>query len=211
MKRTTYRRRRRRTQFYKENRRLFPFVGTFLLGVALGVAVYVSTPSADGWGDLLRVEAVRGGFAAAMRALVGSCFSTITLLAVLYLLGLWACGAPFVLAVPLFYGLGLGLTEAYYYGLGAAGIPIVAAVVAPCGLLHAAVLVMAGAESLRLSLMLTHRLLPVPKETVATVPSAGLWKDFRLYSLRFLLFLAGAVGVGMVEVLLRWLWSGLLS
>ena len=211
MRRTTYRRRRRRTQFYKDNRRLFPFAGAFLLGVALGVAVYVSTPSADTWGDMLRVQAVDGGFAGGMRALAGSCFSTVTLLCVLYLLGLWACGAPFVLAVPLFYGLGLGLTEAYYYGLGTAGIPVVAAVVMPCGLLHAAVLVMAGAESLRLSLGLSRQLLPLPRGTVAAVPTTGLWSDFRLYSLRFLLFLAAAVGVGLVEVLLRWTWSGILK
>ena len=82
------------------------------------------------------------------------------LLAALYLLGLWACGAPFILLVPLFHGLGLGLTEAYYYAKGAPGVATVAALVMPVGLLSAAVLAMAGAESLRLSTRLSRQLLP---------------------------------------------------
>ena len=163
------------------------------------------------------MSAVSGGFAAGMQALWSACFSTVVLLGVLYLLGLWACGAPFVLLVPLFYGLGLGLTEAYYYAMGRDGVVAVAAVILPGGLLTAAVLVMAGAESLRLSAGLSRQLLPRPA-VPAGPPSArrwereddGLWNAFRLYSLRFLLFLAAALGAAMAEVLLRTVLGGLL-
>ena len=52
-------------------------------------------------------------------------------LASLFLLGLWGCGAPFILAVPLLHGIGLGLTEAYYYSRGWGGVAMVAAAVMP--------------------------------------------------------------------------------
>ncbi len=206
MKRTTTRRWRQSVAFCKENRRLFPFAGLFVAGVALGVLVYATAAdrvTAD-WNSLLRISAVTGGFRAGMQALWSTCFSTVVLLAALYLLGLWACGAPFVLLVPLFHGLGLGLTEAHYYAMGPRGVLAVAAVILPGGLLTAAVLVMAGAESLRLSAGLTRQLLPRPKtDTRRPGPVAGLWGAFRLYSLRFLLFLVAAFGAGIVEVLLR--------
>lgn len=209
MGRTNSRRLRQSKQFCKDNRRLFPFVGLFLTGVALGVAVYVTAAdrASAAWDSLLRVSAVTGGFSAGMQALWSTLFSTVVLLTALYLLGLWACGAPFVLLVPLFYGLGLGLTEAHYYAMGMVGVAAVALVIVPAGLLTAAVLVMAGAESLRLSVTLSRQLLPSP--VVASSPTrrpereSGLWGTFRLYSLRFLLFLTAAVGVAMVEVLLR--------
>lgn len=219
MKRTNSRRWKQSVQFCKENRRLFPFAGLFLLGVMLGVTVYVTAGhrvTAD-WDSLLRVSAVSGSVSAGMQALWSACFSTVVLLAALYLLGLWACGAPFVLLVPLFYGLGLGLTEAHYYAMGRAGVVAVAAVILPCGLLTAMVLVMAGAESLRLSAELSRQLLP--KSTSPANPfstrqrverDTGLWGAFRLYSLRFLLFLVAAFGAALIEVLLRMALGGLL-
>lgn len=209
MKRTSTRRRREMMAFFRDNRRLFPFVGLFLVGVAVGVAVYVTAAgqiTAD-WDALLRVEGVTGGLRQGLQTLWSSCFSAVVLLCVLYLLGLWACGAPFVLFVGLFHGLGLGLTEAYYYAMGRPGVLAVAAVILPHGLLNAAVLVMAGAEALRLSTRLSRQLLPMP---VGTEPKSGLWSEFRLYSLRFLLFLVGALAAGLLDVLLRTLLRGVL-
>jgi len=190
MRRTTTRRRREMKTFYSENRRLFPFAGLFLAGVAVGVAVYlVARPTQATLDGLLALTPVTGGAAGWLRALWGSCFSTILLLA--------ACGAPFVLLVPLFHGLGLGLTEAYYYAKGWPGVGAVLTLVMPVGLLTAVVLAMAGAESLRLSTRLSRQLLP------GLAADGGLWGGFRLYSLRFLLFLAAAVAVGGMDVLLR--------
>ncbi len=205
MKRTTTRRRREMKSFLTDNRRLFPFAGLFFAGVALGVAVYLAVrPFTDEWNTLLRIAPVSGGVVGWLKAWGTSCFSAVVLLAVLYVLGLWACGAPFVLLVPLFYGLGLGLTEAYYYALGRPGVVAVAAILVPHGLLCATVLTMAGAESLRLSARLSRQLLP------GTQPTEGMWQDFRLYSLRFLLFLLAAVAVSGVDVLLRLLLGSVL-
>ncbi len=209
MKRTTTRRRRELLTFWRDNRRLFPCMGLFLLGAACGVAVYTTAPvsAVAGLGDLLRVAPVEGGLRRGLSALWGSCFSTLLLLGGQYLLGLWACGAPFVLAVPLLHGLGLGLTEAYYYSLGPRGVSAVAAAILPAGLLNAALLVMAGAQATRLSARFTRLLLPAK---AGGEPATGLWEEFRLYCLRFLLCAVGAVAVGILDVLLRTLCGGLL-
>ncbi len=195
MKRTTARRGREMQHFITDNRRLFPFVALFLAGVGTGVVVFLATaqtlPS-----NLLTLSPVGNGASGWLNALWESCFSTIVLLGALYLLGLWACGVPFILLVPLFHGVGLGLTEAFYYHTGIGGVATVAALVMPVGLLNAVVLIAACAESIRLSSRLSRQLLPGGAD-------GGLWSNFRLYSLRFLLFLSAAVLVAFLEVLLR--------
>lgn len=211
MKRTTTRRRRERMEFLAENRRLFPFAGVFLLGAVLGVAAYLTVAKSilPDWSTLLRVPGVTGGLRAGLHALWGASFSLLVLLAALFLLGMWPCGAPFTLLIPLFHGVGLGLTEAYYYTLGGRGVLAVAAVILPHGLLCAAVLVMAGVESFRLSVRLSRQLLPP-----TAAPHAGdgdsLWPQFRLYCLRFLLFALAAVAVGLAHVLLCTLFTRVL-
>lgn len=192
MKRTTTRHRREIARFLADNRRLFPFVGLLLVGVMAGVAVYPAVNPPD---ELLALSPVGTGLAGWGQALWNSSFSTLTMLTALYLLGLWGCGAPFILAVPVFYGLGLGLTEAHYYHLGFRGMLSVAVLILPVGLLTSALLTAAGVQSLRLSLRLSRQLLPGGE--------GGLWNSFRLYSLRFLLFLAAAVAIGLADVLLR--------
>ena len=202
MKRTTTRRRREMQHFLTDNRRLFPFAGLFLGGVVIGVAVYLSAhPDGTVADRLLALTPIGDGPQGWLAALWSSYFSTLLLLAALYLLGLWACGAPFVLLVPVFYGLGLGMTEAYYYAQGAGGVATAALQVMPAGLLTAAVLAMAGAESLRLSARLSRQLLPGEE-------GERLWPMFRLYSLRYLLFVLAALLVSGVDVLLRSLSTG---
>ena len=175
MKRTNTRRGRELKHFVTDNRRLFPFVGLFVFGVACGVGAFLSARDHfDALAPLLQVQPVAGSVTDWLSAWGGRCFGGFGLLAVLYLLGLWACGAPFVLAVPLFYGMGLGLTEGYYYAMGQQGVLAVATVILPHGLLTAAVLVTAAAESLRLSTHLSRRLLPDGEE------AEGLWSHFRL-------------------------------
>lgn len=192
MKRTTTRQRRELHRFVTDNRRLFPFVGLLLAGVVAGVAVYPAVNPPDSWLALTPIGESLAGWG---QGLWNSSFSTITMLVALYLLGLWGCGAPFILAVPLFYGLGLGLTEAHYYTRGPQGVLSVMLLLLPVGLLTGALLTAAGVQSLRLSLRLSRQLLPGGE--------GGLWLPFRLYSLRFLLFLGMAVGVGLLDVILR--------
>ena len=207
MSRTSIRRRRQWTDFWMGNRRLFPFAGLYLAGAAIGVAVYVTAGSriTEDWGALLHVSGLTGGLKNGLGALWSTCFSSVVWLAALFLLGLWSCGAPFVLLSPLMQGLGLGLTEAYYYAMGWRGVAATAAVILQSALLSAVVLTMAGAESLRLSAGLSRQLLPGKAGETEALPPV-----FRLYCLRFLVFLAAAVGVGLAEVLLRSLLAGLL-
>lgn len=205
MKRTNTRRRREIQHFVTDNRRLFPFVGLFVLGVACGVGVFLSARDRfDTLAPLLRVTPVDGSAASWLSAWGSRCFGGFGLLAVLYLLGLWACGAPFIMAMPLFYGMGLGLTEAYYYAMGQRGMPAVVAVILPHGLLTAAVLVTAATESLRLSTRLSQCLLPEGEA------AEGLWSHFRLYSLRYVLFLTAAAVIGALDTLLRLVLGGIL-
>lgn len=204
MKRTTTRRRREAVTFVAENRRLFPFVGLFLVGVLCGVLVYLSAARpAEEWAGLLRVPTGIHSWQSGLAALWGSVLSVVVLLGGLFLLGLWPCGAPFILLVPLFHGLGLGLAEAYYYSLGGRGVAAVALIVMPHGLLSAAVLVTAAVESLRLSASLSRQLLP-------SASCGGLWTAFRLYCLRFLLFLLMTMFVGLLDILFRLLFGRIL-
>lgn len=194
MKRTTTRRRREMKHFVTDNRRLFPFLGLLLAGVVTGVAVYTAAPDQTP-GALLALSPVPEGVGGWLQTFGSSCFSTVLLLAALFLFGLWGCGAPFILAIPFVHGLGLGMTEAYYYGQGLSGVAAVAALVMPIGLLTAGVLAVAGAQSLRLSVELSRQLL-----TGTTEDPQG---RFRLYCLRFLLLLAAALAVSLLDVLLR--------
>lgn len=195
MKRTTTRQKREIQHFVTDNRRLFPFVALFLVGVAVGVGAFLT--AADGLpADLLSLTPVDEGWMGWLRAWGEALFSTVVLLGLLFLLGLWACGAPFILLVPLFHGVGLGLTEAFYYRTGMDGVVLVAALIMPMGLVSGAVLIAACSESLQLSACLSRQLLPQDTHE-------GLWSRFRLYGLRYLLFLGAAVVVALVEVLLR--------
>ncbi len=212
MRRTSVRRRRQWTEFFTANRRLFPFVGLYLAGVIAGVAVYVTAGShiTDDWGALLRVSGLSGGLKNGLGALGSACFSSLLWLAALFLLGMWPCGAPFVLLSSLMQGVGLGLTEAYYYSMGWRGVAAVAAVILPSSLLSAAVLTMAAVESLRLSAGLSRQLLSLRQLPDPGPAQSSEQSAFRLYCLRYLIFAAAALGVGLLEVLLRTLLAGLL-
>ena len=202
MTRTTTRRRRELKRFAADNRRLFPFMGLLLLGAVVGVTAYVTLLPRD-LTAVLTLRPVSAGLSGWLAGMGSSLFSPLALLTALFLLGMWGCGAPFILLIPLLHGLGLGLTEAHYYARGFSGVLTCAGVILPVGLLSGAVLTAAGAESLRLSLHLSRRLVSGDTEE-------GLRAPFRLYSLRFLLFLGGAVAVSILDVLLRALMPGLL-
>ena len=193
MIRTTTRRQREVKHFVTDNRRLFPFAGLFLLGVTVGVAVYLT---AGDTATAVIAEAVTPDQVGWAAALWDCLFAPLMMLVALYLLGLWGCGAPFILAVPLIHGLGLGVTEAHHYATGTTGVLIVACRVMPVGLLTAALLTMACAESLRLSVTVSRLLIP---DDPRTLPKNG----FRLYSIRFALFLGAAVVIALLDAGLR--------
>ncbi len=191
-------------RFFTSNRRLLFFTLLFLLGVFFGVAVFAFSHAllGDELRTMLEVRAVTGTFRGGMSALFSSCFSTVLLLALQYLFGLSACGAPLTAVVPLFFGLGLGMSEAYYYSTGAGGIAAAALLVVPHTLIAAAALVLGGMESTRMSLLFSRQILP-------GASIGGLWGDFKLYSVRFLLLLGLAFLAGVVDVGMRLAFAGL--
>ena len=176
-------------EFFEQNRRLLIFLAVFLAGV---LGAYLEHELSL----MLDIPAIQGGFQGGMSVLFSSCFLTFVLLLALFLAGLSTYGAPVTVLVPIFFGLGVGLTEAYYYGAGRPGILFVALLVVPRTLIAATALLMGCSESLRMSLLLSGQLLP-------NAHCGGLWLDFRLYCVRFLVFFGLAFAAGVVDVCLR--------
>ena len=169
------------------------------MGVLGGVLVFTLSRSllSEELAVMLQVQAVQGGIRGGISQLFSSCFSTVCMLGLLFLAGLSACGAPLTLVVPFFFGLGLGMTQAYYYGAGGSGVVFTAVLVIPHSLVAGAALLMGCAESMRMSFLLAGQLLP------NSAHCGGLWLDFRLYCVRFLLFVGLALGAGVLDVCLR--------
>lgn len=184
--------------FLAENRFLILFSFVFLAGAALGVVVYAFSGQAvaEELGIILSIKGAVRGFKGCVSALFSSCFPSFLLLALLFLCGLSACGAPLAAAVPLFFGMGLGLTEGYYGSLGIKGFLILALLVVPHYLIAAAALLFGAIESLRLSVLISRQLLPGGM-------MGGLWQDFKIYCLRFLAYTAVAFASGVADVCLR--------
>lgn len=189
---------RRLGEFAAQNRRLLLFLLLFLGGTLSGSLLFVSahTVLAGSLSPLLSLHPIEGGFTGCMQLLSSSCFLPGVLLLVLFISGLSACGVPVAIVVPFFFGMGLGLTEAYYYAIGSGGVAFVALLILPHSLLAALALLMGCAESMRLSLLFSGQLLP------GSAHCGGLWQDFKLYLARFvvcigLVFLSGVVDVGL--------------
>ena len=191
-------------RFFADNRRLLLLLLLLFVGYVGGLIVYRSLDGIllERANVLLPIREVQGGLRGGFSQLISSCFQSFCLLAILFIAGLSACGAPISLVIPLFWGAGLGMTQAYYYTLGGSGVLLAAVLVLPHSLPEAAALLMGCAESLRMSMQVACQLLP------RNAHCGGLWQDFRLYSGRFLLLLpllllAGAMDVGLRALFLR--------
>ena len=192
-------------RFLSQNQRLLWLLGLFLSGAALGCLVFHAAcqPLAEALAPLLTPTPPAPGLSGLLRGVSTACFSTMALLAVMFLSGLSVCGAPVTLAVPLFYGMGLGVSEAYYFAQGAWGVGYVALLLLPPALPSAAALLMACAESVRLSFLLCRQVLPRQGSC------GGLWSHFRLYLARFLicaviLFISGVLDAALKACFMRY-------
>lgn len=185
--------------FCKYKRLLLP-LALLLLGFVCGCAVFCRYGANESGflGRLLALEPPQAGFRGMLTALYNSCFLPILLLGVLLFCGLSACGVPFILAVPLFFGLGLGMSESYYYSTGWHGVLLTVVVVLPSALIKAAALLLGVAESMRMSLTIGGVL--TEKNSVG-----GLYRELRLFLLRFGLFLLLILAGGIVDTVLRML------
>ena len=193
----------RMVRFVKENQRLLLFLLLPIGGCLCGLLLYGAVSAAE-WITLVEIRPVPVGIGQVFSQLFESCFQPILLLAILFVSGLSACGIPAALAVPVFWGMGVGLTQACYYAEGWGGVAVVAAVLLPHSVMEAVVLLMAASECFRMSVRFAVQLLP------RSAHCGGLWQDFRLYAVRFLLlllllFVAGALDVGMRLLCVGWL------
>ena len=190
-------------RFFSENQRLLFLLLLPLLGCVGGMVLYGSVCSAE-WAQLLVIRRIPSGFGQVMLQFFASCFQPLVLLFLLFVAGLSACGLPVAVVVPLFWGVGFGLTLATCYTNGWGGVALSAVVLLPRSVMEAVALLMAASECLHMSLRFTALLLP------RSAHCGGLWQEFRLYGLRFvvlvlLLFLAGALDVGMRLLCVNWL------
>lgn len=194
-------------KFFLQNRRLLLFLLLPLIGCLCGVVLYTplqaSLPAE--WLGLLPLRPISGGFQNVLSQWFSACFQPFCLLLLLFFAGVSACGAPAVFLVPIFWGIGLGFSEAYYAQSGMSGWLVLAAILLPAAVMELVALLMACSESLRMTLLMAVQLLP------RTARCGGLWQDFRLYCARFLLLLLLILVSGALDVILRLLFGGVLK
>lgn len=190
--------------FLTTNRRLMVLLALFIGGVTIGCLLFSSsyrtlTPVLK---PLLTWQAAEAGWAGCAQRWLSACLLPFLLLCVLFLAGLSSCGAPVVLLIPAFFGLGFGVTEAYYYALGGIGVAYVALLELIPTLPALLALLMGSAEAMRLSLLFGSQLLP------SSARCGGMWADFKLYLARFLICIALVAVAGTLEVGLKLLFIG---
>ena len=188
-------------RFISDNRRLLLFLLLPLIGCVCGLLLYGTVCNAD-WARLLTIGRVPANVSGVFSQFWSSCFQPILLLALLFVSGLSACGIPAALVVPVFWGIGLGLTEAYYFAAGFGGAAVVAAVLLPHSVMEAVALLMGASECFRMSARFAVCLSP------HSAHCGGLWQEFRLYAVRFLLLTLLLLGAGALDVGMRLICAG---
>lgn len=183
--------------FCKKNGRLMRLLCLLLIGALLGAAVFslLTLSQKEQLLSIVSVQKAPSDFVDGCGMAASSAFFPLLMLAVLFLLGLTAFGVPLILPVPLFFGFGIGVAECSCYeadGLGA-----VALTVLPHMMMAAVGVLIASAESLRMSFVFSRQLLP------ASAHCGGMWQDFKLYLLRFLLCTVIVSAAAVTDVLLR--------
>lgn len=190
--------------FFRENRRLLLFLLLPVAGSVCGMLLYPAVKAAS-WMELFTVHRVAMRVPHMVSAVLESCFQPALLLAMLFVAGLSACGAPAALLVPVFWGVGLGLTQAGYYTGGVSGVAVAAAVILPHSAMEAVALLMGASECFRMSVRFAVQLLP------RSAHCGGLWQEFRLYMARFGLLLLLLICAGVLDVGMRLCCSGWLN
>ncbi len=186
-------------RFVLQNQRLLWLLGLLLCGVQIGCLVFHAAwrPLGNALADILNPVRLHGGFQGAVRQWVAYAGPHFLLILLLFFLGFSACGAPPALVVPLFFGAGIGMSEAYHFAKGINGVGYVALIILPPTLLTATALLIACAESVRFSAKLCRVVLPHP--TIG----GTLWQDFKLYLARFLLCVGLLAAAGVLDTILR--------
>lgn len=210
---TNYRRRKRRSSLSEPvlsylRRHKSPVIlgGIFIFGVALGSSAIRGIS-----GDLARgLTALLGGFVDARatqtlgETLMSSLAQNIILMIILFFSGFCAIAAPIIYMVPLFKGLGYGLTSAALlsvYGLRA--LPFVGFLLLPNTLLSAVIIVAASDEALKMSRIFLSIIRPNEQNRGAKAPTPIS------YCVKFGLLCLAMVGGALLESYLFLIGSGI--
>ena len=186
-------------EFGAKNRQLIWLLGLFLAGVEIGCLVFrgASGPLGQVLAPLLALPSPVDGMGDAVRSMIGSCGPALLLLLILFLAGFSACGAPLALAVPPFFGMGVGLSEAYYYARLTDGVRYVALFYMPHALLILIALLIGCSGAVKMSVQLCRQLLP--RKSIG----GDLWREVKMYAARFLLAAGLIFAAGAVDAVLR--------
>ncbi len=165
--------------FVGTNSRLFLFLGLLLAGVAVGCRLEPHLPKAADalLQSLSASKATFSGIADVLSVFWRGSLVSVAAIGILMLFGMSLCGIPVVLCVPALFGAWLGLFETFllsHQGMKALALSL------PGTLLAVWAVLIACAEAFRLTLRLVAQVMP-------GTPKTGLWRDFRLFFLRFLL------------------------
>lgn len=126
---------------------------------------------------------------------IGSLNSSLVLILLLFLLGFFALGQPFSIFIPLFHGLGLGLSITYLYQtIGVKGLLYTLILILPAQIICTLALILAARESLRFSNKIFRLLIPSRYDEVIT-------DDLKLYILRFLVIILIIISSSIVDTL----------
>lgn len=187
--------------FAADNQLLLLFLSLLLIGTACGSALFGSLDENSGKMLSLAIGAVKPTLEQMAVAWLRSMVMPAVLLAVLFLSGLTAFGVPITVTVPLFFGLGIGMTQAYYYAQGIGGMGLSCLLVLPRFTIASIGLLMACAECFRMSVRFSRILLPGGV-------IGSLWLPFRLYLVRFIVCVGIAAFSAAVDVALRTVCAG---
>lgn len=133
---------------------------------------------------------------------ISSFNSSVILLSCLFLLGLCAVGQPIALFLPMFHGLGLGVSMAYLYSSqGLKGILFSIALILPSAIPSTISLVLGARESVRFSNSVFRSLFP---EKYETPKKSGM----KLYLLRFGALAIFDIASAMIDSVCTFLFAG---
>ena len=177
---------RRTSRFFKQlrhfivtNSRLFLFLALLLSGVAIGCRIEPRVPKSGIalLQSLSYSKTTFSGIGDAISVFWRGSLVSLAAIGLLMLCGMSLCGIPVVLCIPLLFGVWTGLFESFLLSQSGTKALLLAL---PGTLLTVWAVLIACAEAFRLTLRLVAQVMPGS-------PKTGVWRDFRLFFLRFLL------------------------
>ena len=190
-------------RFAKRNKLSLFLLLLFFLGMVYG-AIVVSAGSTE---LIDTLSFMTSGFIekraeqSLLTTFLGSVSSNGMLLIVLFFLGFGAIFQPAEGFIPIFRGLGLGLSMGYlysYYGLK--GVGFCCLLILPHAFISTLTLILAARESIKLSNLFFGCIRRRPEEAIGA-------KAIKLYTMKYLIFLVFVLAAAIVDCLMTFLFA----